>query len=794
MTAYIKGDTMTHMIELKKVSKFYSNKETVSTGFSRIDLELDMGEFVVITGESGSGKSTLLNVISGLDSYEEGEMFVGGEDTSGYKSEDYENYRKTYIGNIFQDFNLVNSYTVYQNIELSMLLCGRKKSECKERIEELIELVGLTDYTKAKASKLSGGQKQRVAIARALAKDAPIIVADEPTGNLDSESAKKVMETLYRISKDKLVIIVTHNFEQAEQYMTRKLTMHDGKIIEDKKIQDRRVAAEAPSENASPEETDSPRLGTRVQREMAREGHKKDSGHAAGSKPLYGSITAGTQLRLGLRNTFNLPTKFILLLVVYLFVSTAVIGQYGSTKNSLHQTDLLGYNQYFTGAQSDRVVLQKNDKTAFTQADYDKINKISNVKKVVKNDLGLDSSVQLDTDKMDIGGPVYPESDLRESDLKYGELPKADNEIVIAVSSMAMSYDTVKDMGKSIIGTEYYLTSGDEKIIPEKAKIVGVVLKDDDSESLNSGGVKIYVTDAFSRQIFVKSIAQSSKTTVDYNGTKVETKTGQVIYPSAYVPVGQAYISEDQTQYFTDSAYSNKPITLTAENIYFTDSVGFKVGKKFTSSNIASLLHYTKDDYDMYSNAVFINSAQFSKLYDKGDYQVSAILGNETKSADTLAALRNAGYKPFALKNALSDVTGGFSFVIKLLSIASLIIEFIVLFFIAYAVIRLIMKSRNSYYSVLRILGADKKCTDNILKAELLVMMVISYIIDLVLVYLVKSNVIAVKTISVALDFMTVPDYILLFVALAGMSLLIARRYSRKIFSKTAMNVYREEA
>ena len=219
-----------------------------------------------------------------------------------------------------------------------------------------------------------------------------------------------------------------------------------------------------------------------------------------------------------------------------------------------------------------------------------------------------------------------------------------------------------------------------------------------------------------------------------------------------------------------------------------------KVGKKFTSSNIASLLHYTKDDYDMYSNAVFINSAQFSKLYDKGDYQVSAILGNETKSADTLAALRNAGYKPFALKNALSDVTGGFSFVIKLLSIASLIIEFIVLFFIAYAVIRLIMKSRNSYYSVLRILGADKKCTDNILKAELLVMMVISYIIDLVLVYLVKSNVIAVKTISVALDFMTVPDYILLFVALAGMSLLIARRYSRKIFSKTAMNVYREEA
>ena len=102
-----------HMIELRRVSKFYSNRDTVSTGFSKLDLTLDMGEFVAITGESGSGKSTLLNVISGLDTYEEGEMFVGGEDTSGFRPVDYERYRKQYIGNIFQDFNLVNSYTVY---------------------------------------------------------------------------------------------------------------------------------------------------------------------------------------------------------------------------------------------------------------------------------------------------------------------------------------------------------------------------------------------------------------------------------------------------------------------------------------------------------------------------------------------------------------------------------------------------------------------------------------------------------------------------------------------------------
>ena len=227
---------MSHTIELRKVSKYYAGEDSVSMGFSRIDLNLDIGEFVAITGESGSGKSTLLNVISGLDTYEEGEMFVCGEDTTAYGTEDYEVYRKTYIGNIFQDFNLINSYTVYQNIEAVMLLSGKKRRECKARILELIELVGLSKYRRTKVSRLSGGQKQRVAIARALAKNAPIIVADEPTGNLDSASAQSVMETLAKVSADKLVVIVTHNYEQAEPYVTRKLTMHDGKIIEDKKI------------------------------------------------------------------------------------------------------------------------------------------------------------------------------------------------------------------------------------------------------------------------------------------------------------------------------------------------------------------------------------------------------------------------------------------------------------------------------------------------------------------------------------------------------------------------------
>ena len=279
-----------NIIKLVGVSKFYHNKRSVSSGFSKVNLELSSGEFVVITGESGSGKSTLLNVISGLDSYEEGEMYINGEETSHYSLSDYENYRRKYIGNIFQNFNLVHSYTVYQNIELVLLLNGYNKKSAKKKVLSVINQVGLNKYKNTKASKLSGGQKQRVAIARALVKDTPIIVADEPTGNLDVKSANEIMKLLYEISKDKLVIIVTHNYEQAEQYATRKISMHDGKIVMDKKIK--------PVNDV----------------DIVLSNYKD-------IKPLY-------KFFLGFRNAFNIKTKFLLLLVVYLVLTLFVFSSY----------------------------------------------------------------------------------------------------------------------------------------------------------------------------------------------------------------------------------------------------------------------------------------------------------------------------------------------------------------------------------------------------------------------------------------------------------------------------------
>jgi len=217
------------MLKLQNISKYYHSNDVVALGLRKVSLEFKLGEFVAVTGESGSGKSTLLNVISGLDTYEDGEMYVNGEETSYFSNEEWESYRRQYIGFVFQNYNIVDSYSVLENVMVALTIQGYDKARRKARALELIDRVGLSTHVHHKASKLSGGQKQRAVIARALAKDCPIIVADEPTGNLDSETGENIMSLLKEISRDKLVIVVTHNYDQVKDYATRKIRLFDGK-------------------------------------------------------------------------------------------------------------------------------------------------------------------------------------------------------------------------------------------------------------------------------------------------------------------------------------------------------------------------------------------------------------------------------------------------------------------------------------------------------------------------------------------------------------------------------------
>ena len=217
------------LLKLNNIGKIYVSENNVTVGIREVNLSFDKGEFVAITGKSGSGKSTLLNVISGMDSYEEGELFIEGKPTSHYLQPDWEEYRKEYISFIFQDYNIIESFTVLENVELALMHIEDKKAR-RKRAVELIELVGLASHMKHKGSKLSGGQKQRTVIARALAKDSPIILADEPTGNLDSATSKEIIDLLRHVSEDKLVIVVTHNYDDFADFATRHIRIHDGFI------------------------------------------------------------------------------------------------------------------------------------------------------------------------------------------------------------------------------------------------------------------------------------------------------------------------------------------------------------------------------------------------------------------------------------------------------------------------------------------------------------------------------------------------------------------------------------
>lgn len=230
---------MNHLLELKDISKYYHSNDVVTLGLRKINTTFDKGEFVAVVGESGSGKSTLMNVVSGIDTYEEGELYYQGEETSCYTADEWDKYRKENVSFVFQDYKLIDSYSVLQNVELALYDMYPIKADRRSRAMSLIEQVGLTSHIKHRCTKLSGGEKQRVAIARALAKNAPILIADEPTGNLDEVTAKAIIKLLAEVSKDKLLIMVTHNFDNVDEVATRKIRLYDGSIAEDRVIREK---------------------------------------------------------------------------------------------------------------------------------------------------------------------------------------------------------------------------------------------------------------------------------------------------------------------------------------------------------------------------------------------------------------------------------------------------------------------------------------------------------------------------------------------------------------------------
>ena len=259
------------MLQLKNIKKQYVTGDTTVEALKGIDLEFRENEFVSILGQSGCGKTTLLNIIGGLDQYTSGDLIINGKSTKDFKDADWDTYRNNSIGFVFQSYNLIPHQTVLSNVELALTLSGVSKAERRKRATEALEKVGLGDQLYKKPNQMSGGQMQRVAIARALVNNPDILLADEPTGALDSETSVQIMELLKEIAKERLIIMVTHNPELAEQYSTRIIRILDGELKNDSNPYsvDEKTKEEAYAKAS--------KKATRAEKKQAKEKKKKTS-------------------------------------------------------------------------------------------------------------------------------------------------------------------------------------------------------------------------------------------------------------------------------------------------------------------------------------------------------------------------------------------------------------------------------------------------------------------------------------------------------------------------------------
>lgn len=731
------------MLKLENVSKIYYTNGIVATGISKVNLELNIGEFVVITGESGSGKSTLLNVISGIDSYEEGEMYINGKETSHYTEKDFEEYRKKYIANIFQSFNLINSYTVYQNVELVLLLNGYKRRQIKKKVLDIIDKVGLTKFKNTKVSKLSGGQKQRVAIARAIVKDTPIIVADEPTGNLDTKSAYEIIELLKNVAKDKLVVIVTHNIEQVEKYATRIIKMHDGRMIQNTEIKN--INEDSKITQASGK-----------------------------------NITIPNQYRLGIRNTFNIFSKFILLFIVFTFMSVAFLAEYSAFKLVEHSTEeSSGYSANLRDISKERILINKQNREPFTEDDYSKIKQLSNIDYIVEDDISLDTEFILRNDTLNTYGYIKDINNFK-GNLDIGRMPENDDEIILKANKDDY---TITQMLDETLNSEFSLQkSYREGDTIKTVKIVGIQYNENNTIYDRT----FYVSNEVKKVVrsYVHNQYSDMKTLLNDKYVQYNIETSENVEP------GTAIVNDDLKYQFKNNKIINQNINISVSNIYYEDNIDLTITKTFTKSNLKKLTGYI--DYSYYQNAIIINPDDYNSLYDKPSYQSSVYVKDASIIDQTMSELENLGLKPKKATDFKVEYENE-SQIVKIFKVVVTIFVIIVVFFISYLIISIILKSRNIYYTTLRMLGATSKSTRKILNIELFINSTLSYLMVLTFGYLVKQDIIKIEFIANLIKYITLNECILMYLILFVVTQLIARKFAKKIFKSSAMNRYNEE-
>jgi len=831
------------MIKLENVGKIYSTHDNVGVGIRKVNLELRIGEFVAITGESGSGKSTLLNILSGIDTYEEGEMYIAGQETSYFSVDELENYRNKYIGFVFQNYNIIDSYTVLQNVEDALLFLNIPKKERREMATELIEKVGLIDRINYKASKLSGGEKQRVVIARALAKNPPIIAADEPTGNLDSKSSKEIIDLLHELSKDKLVLIVTHDFEEVEQYATRVLRIYDGEIKEDRVLRNDVVLSDVPN--------------------LFDEKREK--------------IKTKELVEFSLSDLLASPKRAFFYFIVIFIMSIFCLLSIGVYRSMAQE---YSYGTSFVNNQDKRrILVNKKNKQPFSESEIDEIKKLSNVDFVDQTDILLDNSIwiQYDTPNDYTYLICYPMSIdyLNSADIAYGRMPENENEIVVTASKDYFNRDC-KDYGDYIANnvnvSGFYRYPMDDN---SSFNVVGVINGDKLETGTSNyiyffnskyegiknyeilGNIKISYSVLNNEKILINFATKSVyDNIIGYYKSSSEIDESQITYGNKPLDTNEIvitindndlndtfksyndYLNQKITMYYNSWTLEDyKVVGIIVDNntsdvnykkyIYFDDNgynlLDYYYGSKYYDDqiyateikcdpklkdneyicNIVGIVNFRMYDLyreilntdnavflhnnnSSYSNALYLSTNNYNKYIDEINkvYQISIYLKNgSTINQDIMKRILEQKEYNYVIPSQESDDESPISIVILGASMFVTVSFLFVTVLIVYLILSLSIKSRKDDIEILRTIGAKENEIKKTFTLEFSFLGVISYIVLIILYFVMKSTT-SGEFLS-TLQSLTFVDFVLLFLIILSLNFILSLMFSRKMFKKT---------
>lgn len=726
------------LIRLEHLTKIYKSKENVAIGIQDINVEFDQGEFVAIIGSSGSGKTTLLNVISGMDSYEEGDLYIANKSTSDYTLEDFENYRRANVAFIFQNYQLIDSYSVLENVMVELIFKGFSRKNAKIRAKEILEKVGLSHRLRNRATKLSGGEKQRVVIARAIASNAKILVCDEPTGNLDSKNSLEIMKLLKEISVDKLVLFVTHDESLIEGNATRIIKIKDGRLESDIRLDNSCVKNEdLVIEKAKPNK-----------------------------------VT--TQLYIALKNILRTPKKSIFITIVFMvlcFVLMTSVAYFPTTIES-YDTITTEYKT-FENRDDNRIVVYGEYKNEFEGR-----NDIN----VLENDYMLDVTYRIAVYDSNLSKQIQPRSYIKASmDHLYllaGKIPTEIDEILLIVSD-----DYSEQFYKDVLNTYAKISFPAETIyMPTRYKIVGFASYT--SEYITNAGYK-------------KPSSNSETTEADLLYTSTDfymSNVGMSAFFEDVLQKNMKHISKsinDDFSLFVNGKHNNVTLyegrTETIKVCYKYKEMEYKLllgGKEIDLSNYPIEYVFTYNSgFNIGIGANFLTSMLSGNVYRYSVYAADELIDEIYEKLYADNSLIVYKMRDLRLRTDLYNIDG---IIDNVLYLVFLFVEILISLFISILITSFVLGSKKKELGVLRVIGLSEKDVLKILLFELMFLMLISITLCMSLSLL---TIIFDFGFKLSYLFDSIEKLIVSIIILLVMTFFIALSWNKKMFRKSAREV-----